>query len=81
MWAGLGADSGRTREPTGDINTAVADSLKALDPKRPIREADMAYDPAETCLKRACASCDICERALPNAYCLGALNWLPSSSM
>jgi len=24
-----------------DIDTAVADSLKALDPKRPIREADI----------------------------------------
>jgi len=24
-----------------DINTAVVDSLKVLDPKRPIREADM----------------------------------------
>ena len=35
-----------------DIDTVVVDSLKALDPKRPIREADMpndraasAYDP------------------------------------
>ena len=25
-----------------DIDTAAADSLKALDPKRPIREADMS---------------------------------------
>jgi hypothetical protein len=25
-----------------DIDTAVVDSLKALDPNRPIREADMA---------------------------------------
>ena len=25
-----------------DIDTAVADGLKVLDPKRPIREADMA---------------------------------------
>jgi hypothetical protein len=25
-----------------DIDTAAADSLKVLDPKRPIREADMA---------------------------------------
>jgi hypothetical protein len=25
-----------------DINTVVADSLKALDPKRPIREAGLA---------------------------------------
>jgi hypothetical protein len=26
-----------------DIDTAVVDSLKVLDPKRPIREADMDY--------------------------------------
>jgi hypothetical protein len=28
-------------EPVSDIDTAVVDSLKALDPKRPIREADI----------------------------------------
>ena len=33
-------DSGEKHEPPGDIDTAVVDSLKALDPKRPIREAD-----------------------------------------
>ena len=27
-------------EPASDIDTVVVDSLKALDPKRPIREAD-----------------------------------------
>jgi hypothetical protein len=27
-----------------DIDTAVLDSLKALDPKRPIREADMVKE-------------------------------------
>ena len=37
-----GADSEEKREPVGDIDIAVVDSLKALDPKRPIREADMA---------------------------------------
>ena len=36
-----GADSEEKHEPAGDIDTAVVDSLKALDPKRPIREADM----------------------------------------
>jgi len=41
-WNGLGADSEEKREPASDIDTAAADSLKALDPKRPIREADMA---------------------------------------
>jgi hypothetical protein len=27
------------REPVGDINIAMVDSLKVLDPRRPIREA------------------------------------------
>ena len=38
MSKGLGADSEEKREPGGDINTALVDSLKALDPNRPIRE-------------------------------------------
>ena len=37
-----GADSEEKREPVSDIDTAVADSLKVLDLKRPIREADIA---------------------------------------
>jgi hypothetical protein len=40
-YKGLGADSEEKREPARDIDTAAADSLKALDPKRPIREADI----------------------------------------
>ena len=40
-WKGLSADSEEKREPVSDINTALVDSLKALDPKRPIREADI----------------------------------------
>ena len=40
-WNGLGADSEEKREPAGDIDTAGVDRLKVLDPKRPIREADM----------------------------------------
>src|SRR6478735_10647959 len=38
-WKGLGADTEEKHEPASDINTEGADSLKALDPKRPIREA------------------------------------------
>ena len=34
-------------EPANDIDTAVADSLKALDPKWPIREADIDQLPLE----------------------------------
>jgi hypothetical protein len=40
-WKGPGADSEENREPASDINTEVVDSLKVLDPERPIREADM----------------------------------------
>jgi len=36
-----GADSEEKREPVGDIDIAVVDSLKVLDPRRPIREADV----------------------------------------
>jgi hypothetical protein len=39
---GLGADSEEKREPASDVDTALVDSLKALDPNRPIREADIA---------------------------------------
>ena len=38
---GLGADPEEKHEPVSDIDTAAADSLKALDPNRPIREADI----------------------------------------
>jgi hypothetical protein len=36
-----GADSEEKHEPVSDIDTAVVDSLKALDPEWPIREADI----------------------------------------
>jgi hypothetical protein len=38
---GLGADSEEKHEPASDIDTAAVDSLKALDPNRPIRETDI----------------------------------------
>ena len=40
-YKGPGADSEEKHEPVSDIDTVVADSLKVLDLKRPIREADM----------------------------------------
>ena len=42
-YKGLGADSEEKHEPVSDIDTAAADSLKVLDPKRPIREADISH--------------------------------------
>src|SRR3954467_14108165 len=44
-YKGLGANSEEKHEPVSDIDTAVVDSLKALDPERPIREADMPIGP------------------------------------
>jgi hypothetical protein len=41
MMEGPCADSEEKHEPASDVDIAVVDSLKALDPKRPIREADM----------------------------------------
>jgi hypothetical protein len=46
-WKGLGADPEEKREPVSDIDTAVVDSLKALDPERPIREADITIRRAQ----------------------------------
>jgi len=40
-YKGLSADSEEKHEPVSDIDTAAVDSVKALDPKRPIREADI----------------------------------------
>src|SRR5580704_4563052 len=48
-WKGLGADSEEKHEPVSDIDTAAADSLKALDLEWPIREADIVVG-------NACAS-------------------------
>ena len=41
-YKGPGADSEEKREPVSDIDTVVVDSLKVLDLKRPIKEADIA---------------------------------------
>ena len=41
MMEGPGANSEEKHEPASYIDTALVDSLKALDPEGPIREADM----------------------------------------
>src|SRR5262245_5964659 len=41
LWKGPGADSEEKHEPASDIDTVAVDSLKALDPQWPIREADL----------------------------------------
>ena len=42
MMEGPCADSEEKREPVGDIDTEVVESLETLDPKWPIREADIS---------------------------------------
>ena len=46
-YKGLGADSEEKHEPVNDIDTVAVDSLKALDPNGPIREADIRRAPTE----------------------------------
>ena len=41
-YKGPSAESGEKHEPASDIDTVMVDSLKALDPNRPIREADIS---------------------------------------
>ena len=56
-YKGLGADSEEKHEPVSDIDTVLVDSLKALDPKRPIREADIRPSGQAPCSQnRLCAS-------------------------
>ena len=50
-YKGPGADSEEKREPVSDIDIAVADSLKVLDLKRPIREATYLPRGNETSLE------------------------------
>ena len=55
-WKGPGADSEEKHEPVSDIDTVVLDSLKTLDPDRPIREADIEIRPVDT--TRRYGKCD-----------------------
>ena len=48
-YKGPGADSEEKHEPVSDIDTAAADSLKVLDPNRPIREADIERQIPHVC--------------------------------
>jgi hypothetical protein len=49
MLEGPSADSEEKHEPVSDIDTAPMEGLKALDPKRPIREADMCAATTDVC--------------------------------
>ena len=61
-WKGLRADSEEKREPVSDIDPGVVNSLKALDPERPIREAVVAARQTHACIQRR----DVGARTTPN---------------
>ena len=58
MVEGPGADSEEKHEPVSDIDTAEVDSLKALDPEWPIREADIGRIEIPQCSRLMCAITD-----------------------
>src|SRR5512143_116128 len=61
---GLGADSEEKREPASDIDTILVDSLKALDPNRPI-SATIAFFTARRlaiCIAQALSQDHLAER-------------------
>jgi len=62
---GPGADSEEKRVPASDVDTVMVDSLKALDPNRPLREADIPG--GDLCLKLtskpACCRPNFCRGA------------------
>src|SRR5215471_17372829 len=63
-----GADSEEKHEPASDVDTVAVDSLKALDPEWPIREADVGADILEPPLRAkgdiGTAAYSACGRAL-----------------
>ena len=74
-YKGLGADSEEKHEPVSDIDTAPADSLKALDPKRPIREAEVILQ------RLAGAAMGLCRLMLsPKCNLPNEANSLPNGS-
>ena len=58
---GPGADSEEKRVLASDVDTVLVDSLKALDPNRPIREAEMAVSPNESSLDYPLLRRDTCK--------------------
>src|SRR5882724_8021712 len=54
-WKGLGADSEEKHEPASGVDTELVDSLKSLDPERPIREAHIAAVSELICLLSPCS--------------------------
>jgi hypothetical protein len=70
-WKGLGADSEAKREPASVIDTVSADSLKALDLDRPIREADIVRGrrrAKEACCLYALASTGMADKRLNDEH-------------
>src|SRR5258708_10134069 len=74
LWKGLGADSEEKHEPVSDSDTVVVDSLKALDPEWPIREADKRADAS---LSPLSAGADTPVAARPTERLWKTVTWPP----
>jgi hypothetical protein len=59
--------SGEKHEPAGDIDTVSVDGLKALDPNRPIREADIGCVFDLSCIHRR--GNHLCTHGAPEGLC------------
>jgi hypothetical protein len=64
---GPSADSVEKHEPASDVDTVVVDSLKALDPNRPIREATEAHYGNRCEIARICSHA--ATQGLSQQYC------------
>jgi hypothetical protein len=53
----VAAESQAKHEPASDVDTAVMDSLKALDLNRPIREADISLSRRYVCFTPESGHC------------------------
>jgi hypothetical protein len=71
-YKGPGADSEEKREPVSDIDIAVADSLKVLDLKRPIREATEVLHRREMTRRAMCGRLRVGKENLHVAALVGA---------
>src|SRR6516164_6806029 len=76
-WKGPSAESGEKHEPASDIDAAV-DGLKALDPTRPIREADISACLCNVRFTAGHRGCPIPGNRAPLFQCIGR-RFLPAS--
>src|ERR1700687_1017433 len=77
-WKGPGADSEEKHEPASDIDTALMDSLKVLDPERPIREAEVVMQHLHVCRAARAIGCGRPVRGKAHGPEIGSFTLWPS---